>query len=83
MKKKHHACIVKWRDSSSLRGWQSMTADHGVAIIHSVGWIAREAKDEITLTVGISENGSVCDAITIPREAIVKIQRLKYHVEGH
>lgn len=80
--KKHHAYIVKWRDSSSLRGWQSIDADHSVGIINSVGWMVRETKTAITLTTGISEHGSVCDAITIPREAVTNITRLKQYLQG-
>lgn len=82
--KKHYAYTVKWRDSSTLRGWQSIDdTRHAVGIITSVGWLARETKDTITLTTGISECGNVCDAITIPREAITKMTRLKNYVAGN
>lgn len=80
--KKHHAYIVKWRDSSTMRGWQSIDANHAVALITSVGWLARETPKEITLTTGISECGNVCDAITIPREAITKMTKLKNYIAG-
>lgn len=80
--RKHHAFIIKWRDSSTLRGWQHIDGDHSVAEITSIGWVTKETKTAITLTTGISVHGSVCDAITIPREAITKRQKLKYHVTG-
>lgn len=80
---KHHAYVVKWRDSSTLRGWQSIDSNqHGVATITSVGWMARQSHKEITLTTGISEQGSVVDAITIPRESITKMTKLKNYIAG-
>jgi hypothetical protein len=81
--KKHHAYVVKWRDSSTLRGWQHIEGDHSVAIITSVGWMVKETKTAVTLTTGISEGGSVCDAITIPREAVTKMTRLKNYIAGN
>lgn len=82
-KARHHAYIVKWRDSSTLRGWRAYNdTSHEVAIITSVGWMVKQTPRTVTLTTGISECGNVCDAITIPREAITKLQRLKPYVLG-
>lgn len=84
MKKKHHACIVKWRDSSSLRGWNSIGHEqHGVAVITSVGWLVRETKTEVTIATCISECGNVRDAVSIPREAVTQISRLKQYILGN
>lgn len=81
--KKHHAYIVKWRDSSSLRGWQPVDSPHhSVAVITSIGWLAREGAKEITLTTSISDHGSAPDALTIPREAVTKITKLKNYIAG-
>lgn len=81
---KHHAYVVKWRDSSSLRGWNRLDSpDHGVAVITSVGWMARQTPKEITLTTSISENGNAPDALTIPREAITKMTKLKNYIAGN
>jgi hypothetical protein len=80
--KKYHAYVVKWRDSSTLRGWSSMEGDHSVAVITSVGWMVKETKTALTLTTGISEHGNVCDAITIPRETVTKITKLKSYIAG-
>lgn len=81
--KKHHAYIVKWRDSSTLRGWRAVDdGAHEVAIITSVGWLVRQTPKTMTLTTSISECGNVADAISIPREAITKATRLKYHIVG-
>lgn len=82
--KKHHAYVVKWRDSSSLRGWQGIgNQQHGVSTITSVGWLARENKTEVTIATCISDCGNVRDALTIPREAITKMTRLKNYVAGN
>lgn len=81
--KRHHAYIVKWRDSSGLVGWHGIDdSAHEVAIITSVGWLVRQTPKTMTLTTSISEKGHVVDAITIPREAVTKTTRLKYHIVG-
>lgn len=81
--KKHHAYIVKWRDSSSLRGWNPIGHEqHSVSILTSVGWLARSTPREITITTSVSEQGSVMDALTIPREAVTKMTRLKHYIAG-
>lgn len=81
MTKKHHAYIVRWRDSSTLRGWRHLTdSDHQVATINSIGWLAEQTPRSVTITSSIGESGNVCDALTIPREAIVHMKRLKQHI---
>lgn len=81
--KKHHAYVVKWRDSSTLRGWRSIDDPLlDIATITSVGWMARQTPKTVTLTTGISECGNVVDAITIPRESITKMTKLKNYVAG-
>lgn len=81
--KKHHACIVKWPDSSSLRGWNSLNHEqHGVSVITSIGWLARDTPKEITITTSITEAGGVMDGLTIPREAVTKITKLKHYIAG-
>lgn len=81
MKKRIHAYTVNWRDSCSLRGWQRLNdPDHTESVISSVGWVIKETKTEVTLTTSVSGHGSVMDALTIPREAITKMTRLKYHI---
>ena len=81
--KKYHAYVVKWRDSSSFRGWQAIDNEHEVATITSVGWLARETPKEITITTSISWHGNVIDAVTIPREAVTKMTKLKNYVAGN
>lgn len=80
---KHHAYIVKWRDSSTLRGWQAINSpQHSVSAISSVGWLVQKTPATVTLTTSISDCGNVTDAITIPREAITQMTKLKNYVEG-
>lgn len=80
---KHHAYIVKWRDSSTLRGWHNIDSpQHGPAVITSVGWLVKKTPKTLTLTTGVSECGNVVDAISIPREAVTKITKLKNYIAG-
>lgn len=80
--KKHHAYIVKWRDSSTLRGWRAIDDHaHGVSMVWSVGWLVKQTPKTLTLTAGISECGNVVDALTIPREAVTQMTKLKNYVE--
>jgi hypothetical protein len=82
--KKHYAYLVKWRDSCSVRGWNSMaSAGDEVTTITSVGWIVRETKTELTITTSISDHGSAMDPLTIPREAITKKTRLRHYIAGN
>lgn len=78
----HHAYIVKWRDSASLAGWKHISTQHSVSEITSIGWMIRQDKRSLTLTTSISDCASTMDAITIPREAVTRMTRLKYHVAG-
>lgn len=80
----HPAYIVRWRDSSTLRGWRAVDDDaHEVATITSIGWLVRQTPKTVTVTTSISECGNAVDAISIPREAITKMTKLKYHIAGH
>ena len=80
---KYHAYVVKWRDSSSLRGWRAINDhQHETATITSVGWLIRKTPKTITLTTGISECGNVVDAIAIPIPAVTKMTKLKPYVLG-
>lgn len=82
MRKKHHAYVVKWRDSCSATGWRSVDEKREVALITSVGWMAAQTPKSVTITTCISECGNIRDAVTIPREAITKITKLKNYILG-
>jgi hypothetical protein len=81
---KHHAFVVKWRDSAANRGWRSIDdpAHDEVAEITSVGWLVRQTPRTISLTTSISGQGNVMDTLSIPRECITKMQRLKNYIVG-
>lgn len=82
--KKHHAYTVKWRDSSTLRGWRSIDdGAHEVATITSVGWLIRSTSKTVTITSSISECGNVADSLSIPRESIMKMTKLQNYVAGN
>lgn len=82
---KHHAYVVKWRDSFTLSGWKSIDDPRHseVAVITSVGWLIKQTPRTLTLTTSISECGNVTDAIAIPREAVMKMTKLKNYVLGN
>lgn len=80
---KRHAYIVQWEDSCTLGGWQRQDGNHCVSRITTIGWLVRESKKEMTLTTSMShDSGSVMDALTIPRCAIVKSKKLKHFLGG-
>lgn len=80
---RHHAYVVKWIDSSTLRGWRSIDDEqHDTAVITSIGWVVKMTAKVVTMTTAISECGNVVDAISIPRAAVIKMVKLKNCVEG-
>lgn len=80
--KKHHAYIVKWRDSAATRGWRSIDdpAHNEVAEITSIGWLVGKTSKTLTITTSISGGGNVMDALSIPVECVTKMERLKQHI---
>lgn len=73
------SAIVKWTDSSTLRGWHPInSSEHGVAYITSLGWVVKETPTEITLSASMSCWGNCADAITIPKSCVKSIKRLGY-----
>lgn len=82
--RKHHAYTLKWRDSSTLRGWRSIDdPTHETSTITSVGWLVRQSPKTVTITTSISECGNVADSLSIPREAILKMTKLKNYIAGN
>jgi hypothetical protein len=68
---------ITWIDSSGVRGWNPVNEEDDLSLIDSVGIIARETKDSITVSTSHSENDNFYSALTIPRFAIVKMKYLK------
>lgn len=82
--KKHSLAILTWLDSCTNIGWHSISdvSNFRTSEVTSVGWIIREDKHSLTISTSITENGNAADALTIPKAAIVKINKLKYYVQG-
>jgi len=71
---------VEWIDSNGTNGWHQYTdmlaTVQGSLLCKSVGWLLLDAPDRIALVPNQAETGSVDDATTIPRVAIVSITEL-------
>lgn len=80
---KHHAYVIKWKDSSTHRGWREIGGDHIASDITSVGWLVNQTPKTVTITTSISHCGNVVDPLTIPREAVTKMTKLKNYILGH
>lgn len=76
--KKHHAYVVKWKDSASLQGWHGIDdpRHNETPTITSVGWLIKNTPKTLTITTSVSEGGRVMDALSIPREAVTKLIKL-------
>jgi hypothetical protein len=72
---------VEWRDSCSHGGWNTVENHRkrcAVGPCRSIGYIMSDADRMLTLAQSQSAvNQDVTDIIAIPREAVVKIRRLK------
>lgn len=79
---KHHAVIVTWKDSATLRGWNNIDAEHAPSEITTLGWLLRKTKDQVTITSCISDHGNTREALAIPRSCVVSIKKLPQYVEG-
>ena len=70
---------IEWEDSQTTYNWRKFSPgeDRDPAIIRSVGIVADDCKQSISLSHSLSGNGNVCDFITIPRSAIRKFRRIR------
>ncbi len=68
---------VIWIDSCGCPGWNKVNDEDDVSLIESVGILARETKDSITISAHCSINENFYAAMTIPRFAIVKMKYIK------
>ena len=82
MAKKHPAVIVKWRDSASLRGWQDIDTKHGPAEITTIGWLIEKNKKQVLIASCVSYEGSIRDALAIPRSCVTSLEKLPHHIES-
>ena len=72
---------VEWIDSCALGGWRYADALEGdkstPSKIVSIGFLVDESKTHVLITTSISESGSVMDALSIPKCAILKKKELR------
>lgn len=80
-KVRHHAHIIKWRDSQSTRGWTGYNDKHEVAEITCVGWVVQSDKDKVVVTSHLCYNGDTHSPMAIPRECITSMKKLRFYVE--
>ena len=81
--KRRHAYIIVWNDSTALRGWHPINSpEHKTSSITSIGWIIKQEPKTVTITTSISQFGNVMDALSIPRNSIKRMKRLRPFVLG-
>lgn len=72
---------VEWRDSMSQGGWDKPESYHRrrtVGPCRSIGYLVRDDKGMLTLAQSLSAAaGDINDCITIPREAVVRLKRIR------
>lgn len=73
---KVQAVQVKWVDSSSIYGWRQPSEDTA-SEIKSVGIIVGQDKHNLTISTSKSESGNFMDQLTIPKQAIRSVKKIK------
>lgn len=72
--------LVEWIDSNSAGGWHPyedmLHTVQGELGCKSVGWLLADGHDRISIVPNLAATGSVGDATTIPKLAIVSITEL-------
>lgn len=70
-KNKYKIIRVDWIDSSATRGWTYMP-EHKEQnlLVHSIGYLLKENKTEITISTSYTPHESAMDPLTIPKVAI-------------
>lgn len=73
--------LVEWIDSNAAAGWHQyedlLATVKGDLLCKSVGWLVFDAPDRVSIVPGQSATGSVCDAMTIPKIAVVSVTDLE------
>ena len=71
--------LVEWVDSSFMQGWmhKSVIKNHSASKIASVGILANNTKDHVTIVQSMSNKDDRGDGITIPKCAISRIRYLR------
>lgn len=74
----HAICYVRWIDSVILN---EQIYPHEVpkpVEIHSVGWVAEETEEHITLTREIMDDGDYRSCVSIPKVAVREVKTLPH-----
>lgn len=73
--------LVEWIDSNAAAGWHQyedlLATVKGELLCRSVGWLMYDASDRIALVAHKAATGSVGDAMTIPKIAVLSITHLE------
>lgn len=69
--------LVEWVDSyHAPMDWSELDDDSKILLCRSVGWLARENKDCLTVVPHWTDFEHGCGEMTIPRVAVKRIQEL-------
>ena len=75
--------MVEWEDSAFINGWLSRQQAQDCDVSHcvSIGIVVRDDDNVVAISLGVSDNGNVCDGISIPKSCIKRIRELKVRRE--
>ena len=79
MSKPRPVVRVDWVDSARNAGWHAprFAREKRDLRCSSVGWLVDDTPDEITVASHIAwPDGDVCDTMTIPRCAVLRIKKI-------
>lgn len=66
---------VRWVDSATLQGWGEAGEGHAPHVCETVGFLLSEVGEpnggHVTIVSSLDEDGDWCNAISIPRRAIL------------
>lgn len=70
------AVRVYWLDSAVNEGWHRATPTKTVGKIVSLGYVVESTPTVLTMSHSIEQTGPFLSTLSIPRAAIVEIERL-------
>jgi hypothetical protein len=68
---------VEFNDSNIMHGWKHPDVEDILPVARAVGYFKSEDKDQITLTMAISDASLIFEKLTIPKGAIISIKELR------
>lgn len=74
--------LVEWVDSQTVAGWNDLddlkerAGDAGRLRCRTAGFLIAGDREQVTVAASV-QRSQACDAITIPRRAILSVRRLK------